>query len=271
MLRILLQTEKFDVDVAERRWKTPLHLAARHGQDKCVTVLLSRQADVHAESDGEWTPLHSACENTKDSVRTVELLLEREANLLKRTRSGETALHIAAAAGNVNVRFLLLKDGIKRTARDAFGNTPLLRAARSPHKNRDKVVKLFAPWMNLESLSKEAELAAQQFHATVVDFGKKFERKGFGERGSSVWSTSIYDLLYRKDLNDPAAPKVATAGPHTEEDGFRWIHLPANNVPWCQGLFTKHFVESGALDVDSFKALERSFNHHRAASLSLGT
>ena len=40
--------------------------------------------------------------------------------------------------------------------------------------------------------------------------------------------------------------------------------VPANNVSWCLDLITKHFIEEGALDVNSFRALERSFNHqHR--------
>ena len=338
LLRLLLRTQKFRVNAVEHKFRTPLHLAAAHGQKKCVEVLLEHGAHVNAESEGEWTPLHNACERSRDSLAIVKLLLDKGAVLDRKTRNGESPLHIAAAAGNLEVvRFFLTHKEVKRTTRDAFGNTPLLRAARSqpkvqdekipddktqdaknrhaktkadkkPDENnpddnnrsdkdrndkkprgkgqqesspeekarqekarqekirqekerkREELVALFAPWNNLHALTPEAIRAAQLFNATVVDFGEKLESIG----GTTVRAVSIYDLLYAKSKDDATRPKVRVTASSQEKVDFRWIHLPANNVPWCEDLFTKHFIEEKATNVSTFKALERSFNHqHR--------
>ena len=265
LLKIFLKTNRFPVNAVERRSKTPLHLAATLGHSQCLQFLLNEGASVHAESDGEWTPLHCACESSRDSVNAVTMLLDYGAVLHRKTRSGATPLHVAAAAGNIAVvNFLLRRPDVKRATRDSFGNTPLLRAASVMHKNREEIVKLFAPWNNLDSLSKEAKQAAQLFQATVVDFGEEFDRKGFGWTGSSVKTTSVFDLLYGQDPVDTAKSQTPAVPQDSKPDTFRWIHFPANNVSWCQDLFTKHFIEEGAVDVNSFKSLERSFNHqHR--------
>jgi Mg2+ and Co2+ transporter CorA len=45
---------------------------------------------------------------------------------------------------------------------------------------------------------------------------------------------------------------------------LRWIHLPANNIAWCDALLTKRFLEEGAIDVEGYKAMEASFGQqHR--------
>jgi Mg2+ and Co2+ transporter CorA len=45
---------------------------------------------------------------------------------------------------------------------------------------------------------------------------------------------------------------------------LRWIHLPANNIAWCDALLTKRFLEEGAIDVEGYKAMEASFSQqHR--------
>ena len=60
-LALLLLTRpkgpRADVDAVEIREKTSLHLAAAHGRDDIVEMLLKYGADVNAKSDGGWTPL----------------------------------------------------------------------------------------------------------------------------------------------------------------------------------------------------------------------
>jgi hypothetical protein len=51
---------------------------------------------------------------------------------------------------------------------------------------------------------------------------------------------------------------------NVKHTNFRWIHLPVNNIAWCEALLTKRFIEEGAVDIEGYKALETSFNHqHR--------
>jgi Mg2+ and Co2+ transporter CorA len=55
-----------------------------------------------------------------------------------------------------------------------------------------------------------------------------------------------------------------TVLPSDKASKFRWIHLPANNIAWVEALLTKLFLEEETVDVEGFKALERSFSHqHR--------
>jgi Mg2+ and Co2+ transporter CorA len=51
---------------------------------------------------------------------------------------------------------------------------------------------------------------------------------------------------------------------HIKATRLRWIHLPANNIAWCDALLTKRFLEEGAIDVEGYKAMEASFGQqHR--------
>lgn len=318
VLELLLQSRRFDVNALEQRSKTPLHLAATNGDIKSVEVLLCEpDIDVNAESDGDWTVLHSACASKADPSLVVQKLISNQASVQRRTRTGLTPLHIAAEAGNVStVRLLLDHADVKRTARDGFGNTPLLSGAKTRHRNRDEIIKLFAPWNNLHTLSEDAKDAAKKFNATVVDFAgnrkskntdkshtkpaasstpEKTQTKDHAAPGADrpqiikrtpsgleksqaksqttfgpskpkppkIQSPSVFDLLYEKHPEDKNRPKIKTAIDEkaSDADGFRWIHFPTNNVSWCLDLFTKHFVEEGGGDWNSFRALERSFNH----------
>lgn len=72
------------------------------------------------------------------------------------------------------------------------------------------------------------------------------------------------ELLYGRDPVNIRKPAITILPKHDKSTNFRWIHLPANNMTWVEALLTKAFIEEGASDVESFKALERSFSHqHR--------
>ncbi|KEF58382.1 uncharacterized protein A1O9_06308 [Exophiala aquamarina CBS 119918] len=57
--------------------RTPLHLAARQGNDARSAILLNHGADVNATDNGGWTPLHGAIE--AGAIATVRLLLSNGA------------------------------------------------------------------------------------------------------------------------------------------------------------------------------------------------
>lgn len=58
-----------------------------------TTLLVQHKADVHAESEGGWTPLHIACQEQK-MVEVIALLLSQGALLNQRIHTGKTPLHI---------------------------------------------------------------------------------------------------------------------------------------------------------------------------------
>lgn len=156
-----------DVHAVEIRGKTSLHLAAAHGWDDLVQLLLIHGANVAAKSDGGWSPLHNACELGSETI--VRILMGTGSDINAKLLNGMTPLHLAAQAGHVAVvKCLLERQDIKRAARDTFGSTPFLRAAQNKHKD---IVGLLAPFNHLESMSQDALGASNGFNATVVDFG----------------------------------------------------------------------------------------------------
>ncbi|EMC97134.1 hypothetical protein BAUCODRAFT_42293, partial [Baudoinia panamericana UAMH 10762] len=255
----LLKDRNVNVNAVDHNGRSALHLAVRW-----VNVLLEHGAKIGAEADGGFTPFHTACADQPNPA-VLDLLLRgrdeahRRTILRRKTLSGRSALHLACEVGNTRViEYLLADPAVITTTRDNFGNSPLLSAAFSKHRN---VVELLAPYKqaHIDRLGEAAKAAAQQFNATIINFGEY-------KRGNEVDKRkSVFDVLY----SNPREVKNGDAGVSTvcrkgDSTRFRWIHLPVNNVAWCQELLTKRFIEEGAKDVEAFKAVERSFMHqHR--------
>lgn len=242
-----------DINATESRGKTALHIAAAHGRDDVVQLLLHYRLDIEARSDGGWTPLHNACD--KGSVPTVCVLLRAGANINCQLLNGITPLHLAAQAGHYDaIECLLERPDLKQRIRDNFGSTAFLRAAQFRRKD---IVFLLAPFNNVEALSADAKGACEGFDATIVDFGN-FHNE------NRVQKTSVYNLLYGRDPENPRKQAFNTVPVDSNVTDFRWVHLPANNMAWVEALLTKAFIEEGLHDVDGFKGLEKSFNYqHR--------
>lgn len=247
------------INARESRGKTALHLAAAHGRDDVVQLLLSdKHADIEARSDGGWTPLHNASD--QGSLTTVDALLQAGAQVNAQLLNGITPLHLAAQAGHYAVVERLLREpDIKQRLRDNFGSTAFLRAAQFRRKD---VAFLLAPFNNADALTAQARAACEAFDATIVDFGN-FRNE------NRVRKTSVFQLLYGRDRENPRkqaftlVPGAGGSGGAQATD-FRWVHLPANNMAWVEALLTKSFIDEGLHDVDGFKGLERSFNYqHR--------
>ncbi|KAL8717878.1 MAG: hypothetical protein Q9225_004931 [Loekoesia sp. 1 TL-2023] len=245
------RSPRANVNATEIREKTPLHLAAAHGRDDIVELLLRYAANVQARSDGSWTALHNACEH--GSAKIVRMLLQAGADVNARLLNGMTPLHVAAQAGHMEVvQCLLTRMEIKRAARDSFGITPFLRAAQSKRKD---IVNLLAPFNHVETLCEDALGACNGFNATIVDFGHF-------HNGNRVQKQTVYELLYGRDPINPRRSAVSILPKNSKATNFRWVHIPQNNLAWVEACLTKIFVEEGASDVEGFKkALERSFSH----------
>jgi len=74
--------------------------------------------------DGE-TALHIAARNPADQGLITHILLREGANVLDQNLKGETALYIAASAGNLNISKMLIECGANIRAEDLSGKTPL--------------------------------------------------------------------------------------------------------------------------------------------------
>ncbi|KAK4508717.1 hypothetical protein PRZ48_002456 [Zasmidium cellare] len=259
LMKILLTTRldgaapKASVDPRDNRDKTPLHLAAANGREALVTILLEHGANVLAKSDGGWTALHSAC--TSGTRELVQTLLDAKADVNSELLNGRTPLHVAAEFGNKHAAACLLEQNrCRRDIKDRFGNTPLMMAAQH---GRREITELLAPWNHLDDLSRDEIEASRQFNATIVDFGN-FKNE------NRVLRRPVFELLYARDPTDQTKHSISTLPKNVKATNFRWIHLPANNIAWCDALLTKRFIEEGGTDIEGYKALATSFNHqHR--------
>ena len=73
-----------------------LSYAAESGCVESVMTCLAQGACVNSESEDKFTPLHYACNTTKEYLPVVKLLIQRDANVNILNKYGETALLKAA-------------------------------------------------------------------------------------------------------------------------------------------------------------------------------
>lgn len=117
------------VDARNSRGRTPLHVAADNGQNDIVKLLISKGADLNAQSHWHFTPLIFAAHT--GHPRVVMTLLDAGADLEAASRDGHTALHRAALRENKNTQnllLILLIRGANSNALTVTGLTPLQSA-----------------------------------------------------------------------------------------------------------------------------------------------
>ena len=117
-----------DVKAVDNDGKTLLHKVAK--RDVAVAkFLISRGANVNAENEKGWTPLHSVAAETtptnRGDVAVVKLLVSAGANMNAKTNDGMTPLHMAANSGDIAVVKFLVSKGADVNAKTHGGTTPL--------------------------------------------------------------------------------------------------------------------------------------------------
>jgi ankyrin repeat protein len=239
------------VSATTHRGKTALQLAAEHGHNPMVFLLLQYGANANAKSDGNWTPLlNAAKEGHKDVVDTLLRFSKPNA----RTSSGRTALHWAADQGHLGVvKRILMEPTSLKNSKDNSENTPFSLATQKGHH---EIVEILKPYIHDHGPSDHAKHACENFTAAVVDFVRDPKEK---KASPKVRRLSVYDVLYspkrkpNSSKGEPAAPSnettnnsfLITTNVKIVKADFRWIHLPANNVAWAEALVNKYFIEHG--------------------------
>jgi ankyrin repeat protein len=112
-----------DTDKKAKLGWTALALAAVKGYADVAEVLLDAGATPAVRDAYGWTPLMRAVDRRRADV--VRLLLDTPGiDLDLRQEDGATALHIAAAAGNLEIVRLLVANGANPAATNRNGDTP---------------------------------------------------------------------------------------------------------------------------------------------------
>lgn len=103
--------------------KTPMHVAAEHGQCHVISILASCGSDINARSRVLEAPIHLAAR--AGHRRAVEKLVQLGAAINARDWLGRTPLHFAVEADHVEVVRALKKGGCHLRPKDNSGTTPL--------------------------------------------------------------------------------------------------------------------------------------------------
>jgi ankyrin repeat protein len=148
-----LLEQKLGVNALSGFGESALMAAARQGRVENVALLLRAGAKVNVarKTDGMTSLMNAAFGSRKwptaissddlpardpalaaDYLKIAELLLAGGADFKAKDSEGKTALHYAAASGNVEVLELLISKGVAVNDKDTrYGRTPLYRAAYS--------------------------------------------------------------------------------------------------------------------------------------------
>ncbi len=113
----------FDVNGKNARGDTLLILAAYHGQEKAVELILSQpKVDLDYKNNMGFTALTGAVYKGFNPI--VQRLIDKGANVNTANGSGQTPLMFAALFGREQAARLLLQAGANPATADNTGNTP---------------------------------------------------------------------------------------------------------------------------------------------------
>ncbi|AVP87409.1 hypothetical protein phytr_4590 [Candidatus Phycorickettsia trachydisci] len=144
IVRKFLELE-INVNVTNTKGISALHIASKEHNKGIVQLLLSKGADSNLKNDQGLTPLMYAAAY----VDIMEELLNANADVNALDQDRNTALHIAAHAGETDAVQLLLDAGADANITSEFGYTPLYRAVQV--ENIDTIHKLLKKGANVDA------------------------------------------------------------------------------------------------------------------------
>jgi ankyrin repeat protein len=124
----LLSEDPSLVNSPDEDGRSPLHWACRGVHPQVVEALVGAGAEVNAKDVNDITPLHSL--GSRGNVEAAKILIESGALVDSPDYERHNALHYAAMRGHVEIAALLVESGSDLEARNTYGRTPLLLAAR---------------------------------------------------------------------------------------------------------------------------------------------
>ena len=167
----------------QRTGRNPIHYAAMNGHTDVVKILSNFTDTPNAPDKRKYTPIYLAAEN--GHLDTVEFLVTIADKPLRPCSSGHTPIHSAAKNGHLELVKFLVELALKLTeeplpqAYDYW--TPIHYAAYSGRLDIVKFLVDFTDNPNSEDINKYTprSLAKQNGHSAIVKFlDEYFKRKG---------------------------------------------------------------------------------------------
>ncbi|KTF88881.1 hypothetical protein cypCar_00042086, partial [Cyprinus carpio] len=147
------------VDATAKDGQTALHIAVENCKPQVVQMLLGFGANVQLRGGkAQETPLHIAA-RVKEGERVAEMLLKSGADVNAEQQNGETAMHVAARHGALQMIRALIPEGGDVTWKSKVGENPLHVAVRHCHA---RVVEEVLNSLTNERSRQEAELCVRE-------------------------------------------------------------------------------------------------------------
>ncbi|XP_018907926.2 uncharacterized protein [Bemisia tabaci] len=109
----------------------PLHKALFFGKEHVVNWLINNGASVRARDSRGLTAIMAAVMSKDTTLKMIETLMKKGGNINSKCKGGCTALHYAAASGNLRMVRFLIDQGANPNEKDKEGHTVLHFAIRS--------------------------------------------------------------------------------------------------------------------------------------------
>ncbi|XP_048581815.1 serine/threonine-protein phosphatase 6 regulatory ankyrin repeat subunit C isoform X3 [Nematostella vectensis] len=134
------------IDAKNKENMTPLHMAITFKRLPVVQLLLGYGADKEMRGGKDCEPAIHMAARVKGGEKAADILIRSGANPeTKNESNGERALHVAARNGNLEVVELLLQENVEVARRSRNGETPLHQASANGYYEIAKMLveKLF--------------------------------------------------------------------------------------------------------------------------------
>ncbi|KAL2080256.1 hypothetical protein ACEWY4_024049 [Coilia grayii] len=147
------------VDATTKDGLTALHIAVQHCKPLVVQMLLGFGAKVQLNGGkAQETPLHIAA-RVKEGEKVAEMLLKSGADVNAEQENGETAMHVAARHGSLQMLRALIEEGGGLTWKSKAGENPLHIAVRHCHA---PIVEEILSYLTSERSLQEAQSCVRQ-------------------------------------------------------------------------------------------------------------
>ncbi|XP_052350689.1 B-cell lymphoma 3 protein homolog isoform X3 [Oncorhynchus keta] len=186
---------------------TPLHLAVQGGHKELVRMLLDAGADINAMQDikSGHSPLIHAVEN--HNMDMVHFLIENDCNVNGQSYSGNTALHSACGRGQVDTARLLLKNRADSSVKNYHNDTPAMVA-----KNK-KVTDVLRGKGSRNQQPKAQQCVPASPHRSTPHS----QIRGSPSLSLSPLATPTASPLHRSSSHSPKAPLTPSSQPISRE------------------------------------------------------